>query len=531
MVNLVKNLLIWFVHRYKRQLCIVTVKFLYFKTNKQEIFEKNNQMNKKYYHQPKGLYVLAFIELWDRFTFYGTSALLVLFLTSYYHVSDATASDFYGVYYALGFALPVLGGFAADQFLGLKNSISYGAILIITGNFILAIPNSLFLYFGLSLSLCGIGLVKSSSTALVGTLYSSEDSHRDTGYTLFYMGMNLGAILGPIFYGLMAKTYGWHAGFLMNALLVSIGLIIFRFFFKEPVRQDTQKNRLNLTAIKLKIKKKTMFSFVGILIITSITWLFLNPTVANRIVGMWGLIMLFFMAIIALRRKHQERLQIGTLVVLSLLVIFNFASSLQIGSSLTLFIERYVNRDVFGYTIPTLFFNSLDPTFTIILAPVIAGLWSYLGKINKEPALAIKIFFGLIFTSISFILFSFAAHTNVKNQEIQFTWIMLGNLFLGASELMVVPPMLAAISFLAPKQLLGTLTGMWLSSIALSGYIASVFTKLSASYSQALNDITFIHTFRIIAGIMFILSVLTLFLSPIVRNIMNTTEPNQHFSQ
>jgi len=480
------------------------------------------QQSKKH---PSGLYALCFAEMWDRFSFYGTTALLILYLTHVFSFPSVRANDFYSTYEALSFALPVLGGLLADRVFGFEQSIILGALFIIIGNVILAIPAHACLYLGLSLSVAGMGLFKGNITSFVGLLYKPKDTRRDSGFTIFYMGMNTGAIAGPIVFGLIAHQWGWHYCFALSAILMSSGLAAFLAYRKRFVIHHTPSAIKNVSPKKIAHRTRIAFFYALILITAGlIVFLFIHPALANKTVAVFSIIAMIGVAMIALRRPALERNHILALIFLSLFAVLYFACSLQTGSSMTLFIDHYVDRHLLGFKIPTMMFSSLDPFFTIALAPFFVFLWGYLSRKRAEPSVTLKLFLGLLLSSASFAVFSLAAHPTPFIHQHQMLWIVLGNLLLGAGELVIVPPLMSAVSRFAPPDLLGTLMGMWFLSLALSGYVGSVMAKLAIRKTTAIfGETLYRHAFLEISAIMLGASVIVFITIPWLKRMMKET--------
>ena len=301
---------------------------------------------------PSGLYILFFTEMWERFSFYGMRALLVLYMTKVFLFSDHVAFGVYGAYLALVYTTPVLGGFLADRILGFKRAIYLGGILIMCGHVCLSLTDTSFFYLGLSFIIAGTGFFKSSISSLVGELYAQNDPRRDSGFTLFYMGINIGALLATLSCGFIAEAYGWHYGFGLAAIGMLLGLINFALgqphlatVGSAPEQNAVTRPRLFRFNIQHGI---ILASFASV-------WLFSLLLQHEVIVGylllLTGIGSTLIIICLALSSPTTQRSNLFTLLLLFLLSIVFFSLFEQAGSSLTLFTERSIDRSLFNWSI------------------------------------------------------------------------------------------------------------------------------------------------------------------------------------
>jgi len=458
----------------------------------------SHSLLKQFFRQPSGLYLLAFGELWERLTYYGTQTILVLYLTKIFHFSDDTSYALYGAYAVFAYSMPVLGGTLADRLLGIRQSIIIGALLLIAGNLLLVVQQPGYFYLGLALSVCGTGFYKPNSTSLVGTLYNREDQQQETGFTLFYIGMNIGATLGPLFYGL-AALFNWSYGFIFSALGILLSLIAFLrcsnpTLGKAPHPALLQKKIfLNLT-----LRPFLLLSIAACCVLISV--LFSYPTLMGSLLILFASGILLILILYALKRDALERKQIFAVLIALSFVIFFFSASLQVGSSINLFINRDVNKIIFGWNIPTLFFSSLYPFFVILTAPLLAMLWQYFAKHQKPISVANKLFFSLVAISLAFVCFNLATLSNYNSlYHGSLWWIVVGNLLLGIGEACLMPALLTAVNQAAPANLRSTMMGVLFLFIAVSGYLSGVIAKFSSHDSSNILAVS-----RNIYGVMFL---------------------------
>ncbi len=420
------------------------------------------------HHQPRGLYVLFFLELWERFSYWGTQSILVLYLIRYFLFSDAKSYTLFGAYTALTYATALLGGVMADRFLGFKRCLVLGALLIILGNIVLALPDKMCLYLGLSLVIAGTGLIKPNGASQLGTLYTKNDSRRDSGFTIFYVGINVGGILGPIVYGFVATRYGWHAAFITSAVGVLVGLAVYVLHdaaFKKSVLQKSLARQLVLLSYPL---------LVGLFCL-----LLLHPKWVAHLLNGLGFVTLTGFLFFAYRANSKERRSIIIIFLMVCFCVLFFACLFQCSTSLILFIERFADRRILDWVIPTASFVSLQPLFVVLLAPLLAQVWTRLK--THEPNAPKKIVLGLLCTSLSFACFMLATLDASNTHKAGLFWIITGNVWLSLGELCIAPPILAAITQLAPVTLQATLIGSFYLSLAFAGYLASLIAKLTTA--------------------------------------------------
>ncbi len=475
-------------------------------------------MYKTHLKKPTGFYVITFNELCERFSYYGGQTLLVLYLTTQFFLNDNKSYFLYGAYAAFSYALPVLGGVLADRLLGIKQSLIIGGVLLILGNILMAIPKINSFYVGLALTACGTGLYKPNTASLVGKMYSGANAENvGKGFTLFYLGMNIGATVSPFVYGFM-KHWGYQYSYVVSAILLFIGWTAFL------VRK---RHIIQLLETRSNFKKIFLGYFLIIAAIFVANLMLLYPLLLDNFLLIFTAGILIWLMIANFKREKLERNRLLALLIMCFFGMCFFAASLQVGSSINLFIQRNIDRTIFGFDIPTIMFTSLYPLAVIIVAPFITSIWHYLAVHHKEPALPTKLGLSLIFVSMAFVFFALAALTSKLNFHGYFPiiWIILANLALGIGEVCLVPVMLSAASQFAPANLQGTLIGTWYLFIAFGGYLSGYVAKLSSHqadlnplisssiYSMAFMKISFIML--IIAGVLF---GLTPWIKSLIRN-------------
>ncbi len=452
---------------------------------------------------PKGLMTLFFTEMWERFSYYGMRALLILFMTASIAngglgLDDVTSGAIYGLY-TMGvylFALP--GGWVADRLLGLKKSVWYGGIIITIGHFTMAIPGVITLisgeigpkealtgvdlytfYAGLILIVLGTGLLKPNISSIVGQLYGEGSSKRDAGFSIFYMGINLGALIAPIACSTLA-VYDWHLGFGLAGLGMLLGLVQYKLtgHYLAGVGEPPQ---VHTEAEKSSRRKLTKVAWAVLALLTVICVLFFTGVIAlnaprlaaasNNIIALVAVLYFGYLVLFGGLETHEKK-KVGVIAILFIFTALFWSGFEQAGSSLNLFAERFTDRTLLGYEIPTGYFQSINSLFIIIFAPFFGAMWIWLGRRQLEPSSPLKFAFGLLMLGTGFLIMYFAAKVAASGQLAAPTWLILTYLFHTFGELSLSPVGLSLTTKLAPKKYAGQMMGMWFLSIAMGNLIA-----------------------------------------------------------
>ena len=378
---------------------------------------------------PKGLYLLFCVEMWERFSYYGMRALIVLYMVQNLMYSTQKAGNIYGFYTGLVYLTPLIGGYLADRYLGQRRCISTGAILMIWGLLLLAFgPKSLFL-LSLCLMIIANGFFKSNISSLLGLLYENNEDKKDSAYTIFYMGINLGAFFSPLVCGTLAVKYGYEYGFASAGVGMLIGLIFYKLF-------------------------------------------------ENRWLGEYGLKPVGVKSVAEddkneQQNSAQQNSRLGALLVLMLFTVPFWVCFEQAGSSLTLFAQYMTDRNFFNWEIPTGYFQSLNPLFIILLAPLMSVLWGSLRNKSKEPSSVEKFAIALFLIAVSFVVLAFAGYLSVKGL-VSPLWLVVGYFIMTVAELCLSPIGLSLVSKLAPKKFLSLIMGCWFLTSFLGNLIAGM---------------------------------------------------------
>lgn len=464
--------------------------------------------------QPPALTVLSFAEFWDRFSYYGIQAVLVLYLTHALSMSDERAYAMYGVYTTLSFSLPLIGGYLADHYLGHAHAALLGLVLMVGGNVLLGWDTATLSHWGIACFLCGIGLFKANSASLLGTFYEKEDTRREHGFALFYMGMNIGAVLGPICLGILSVQADWSAGFFINALGIALGGGFFLYRYRYLHSTSRHKHWLDKPWYYLG-------TLMGIaLAITGVAYLFQYPLRFSWFIWPVVVLVIVGMFVHMWRSTREQRQHVLLLMILMVFALFFFACSLQVGSSVTLFIDRFVDRTVFDITIPTAAFSSLQPLFVIISAACFVPIWRrFTHHAPSNQAVMGRVSSGLLLAGIGFFLFALIAWLAAKHVANDYLlWgIVLANISLAIGEVCIGPGLIAAVTYLAPASLQGTLMGFWFFTIAVGSYIGSLFAKLNAPTDHNVTPWLFAHNFMWVGIFVVVVGILLMLIKPALR--------------
>lgn len=409
---------------------------------------------------PKGLYLLFMTEMWERFSYYGMRALLVLYLTQSVleggmGFSEENATLLYGFFTGLVYMTPIIGGWLADRYLGQRRAITIGGITMMLGQFCLASTNSVtMLYLGLFLLIIGNGFFKPNISVLVGDLYEPGDKRRDSAFTIFYMGINIGAGLSPLVCGWLGMLYGYRAGFLAAGIGMLIGQLIFNLIGPKYLG--------NLGSVAVGNKN--------------------HPNAQNH----------------PLTKEEKDRTWV--IIIIVLFCVFFWAGFEQAGSSLTLYTEKYINRNVFGFEIPTAWFQSVNSFFIVLLAPVFSMLWTFLATRNKEPGVPLKMGLGMIMLGVGFLLMVMAClqrGSDNPDETVKANLLFLVGtyLFHTFGELLLSPIGLSMVTRLAPVKLASLLMGVWF----LSSFVANIIGGFVASYASRMGAMSIFITIAAIS--------------------------------
>ncbi|KQS33029.1 peptide MFS transporter [Dyadobacter sp. Leaf189] len=451
----------------------------------------SSQLSQKH---PRGLYVLFFAEMWERFSYYGMRAILLLFLLDNIRggmgMSAAEGTAIYGLYTASVYLLTLPGGWLADNILGQKKAIWYGGIVIMLGHIILAVPAGSVLFFiGLSTVAIGTGLLKPNISSIVGELYPEGGARRDAAFSIFYMGINLGSFLGIAIVGYLGEKVNWHMGFGAAAIGMLLGLVVFRYgsatYLKGlgEVPAAKEKDPLN-EAPQSGNNKLLGYGLIALLVVFLIVLQSsgtIDMTTAQGLAQGAGVIIVsisaayFLFILIAGGLTRVEKYRVGVLIILFLAIALFWAGYEQAGTSLQIFAERHTQRMIGGWEVPSSWFQNFQPTFVLIFAPILASLWISLSSKNRNPSIPVKFAMGLILLGLSFFVMVAASNIAVTGELASPLFLTFTYLLQTVGELCVSPVGLSSYTKLAPKRYVSQLMGIWFVGASLGNLIAGIF--------------------------------------------------------
>lgn len=497
------------------------------------------QHQKQLFGQPVGLFILFFTEMWERFSFYGMKALLIFYLTKYHLFSDDAGNLLIGSYAALVYAVPVIGGFIADKYLGFRKAIVFGGVLLVLGHLGMAYEGNAatqsmtgeitrdeqalqFFYFSLALIILGVGFLKANISSLVGELYEVGDKRRDSGFTIFYMGINLGSFLATIICVWLGEEYGWSYGFGSAGLGMLLGLITF-IYGKKHLNGKGEP-----TVPELLEKKFLGFKIEWVIYIVSLlsVFVFWQMVQSHEIVssslmvaGALSAAYIIYYSVNKVDKKARE--QLFALTILIVFTIIFWALFEQAYTSLNLFADRVLDRG----DIPAGNFLSLNALFIILLAPIFAWLWVKLGKYN--PNTAVKFSLALMLVGLGF--GSLVLGINLSDMgKVGMIWLVITYFLHTCGELCLSPVGLSAVTKLSPPKIVGFMMGVWFLATASSEFIASVLANIASvdtsngtapDLNIAKESYLVLFEYLFYTGLIF--GVVLLALSPLIKKLMH----------
>ena len=440
---------------------------------------------------PKGLFVCFATEMWERFSYYGMRALLILYLTKHWEFTDATSYLIYGAYTSLVYIMPVFGGMLADQILGSKKAVTDGAILLVFGHLGMTIEsNEQIFYLSLALIVSGVGFLKPNISTMVGALYEEGDPRRDSGFTIFYMGINIGAFTATLLCGYLGEQVGWAYGFGAAGIGMLFGLII--FLWGQKYLEGLAEPPSNKYLQKMNGISYESWAYISGIFMVLVTWFLVqNSQLVGQLLGGFGAIFIGAWLLYALFRcAPDER---DRLIVVGILILFSlifWALFEQAGSSLNILTDRGVNRVIFGWEVPASMFQSLNAGFIFTIAPLFAMLWIGLAKRNMEPSTPIKFSIGIILVGLGFLALVYGMRSSEGLQTGVF-WIILIYLLHTLGELCLSPVGLSSVTKLSPQRIVGFMMGMWFFASAAGNYVAGLIARATASDSSGVSNDVF----------------------------------------
>lgn len=468
----------------------------------------NDASGRTLFGQPAGLATLFLTELWERFTYYGIQSLLILFMVAPaakggLGLDDRASASIYGLYVGSTYLLGLLGGWIADRLAGAQRAVIAGGVLIALGNALLALGTTSVFFVGLLVIAMGVGLLKPNVSALVATLYPEGGARRDAGFSIFYMGINTGAFIGPLVVPVVATAFGWRIGFGVSAIGMVLGVAQFlwtRRLLGGAGRAVPPAQRASWTPIGV------LLALLGAVVVLAVsgrlavdparlgafaTWAFALLAVA------YFAYLLFFAGLDA-----SERQRVLVMVALFAGSVTFWAGYFQQGASFNLFAARYTDMHLFGWNAPPGILQSMDALFVIILAGAFAALWLALGRRGRDPPAVAKFGVALLLLGCGFLVMYVAAQRVLGGHLVLSTWLIATYFLHVCGEMCISPVGLSNMSKLVPPRFVGQAMGMWFLSLSLGGNLAGQLTgQYDASHLESLPALFLrIFWYGIVAG-------------------------------
>jgi POT family proton-dependent oligopeptide transporter len=478
---------------------------------------------------PKGLFVLFFAEMWERFSYYGMRALLVFYLTKHWLFSDEESGVIYGAYTALVYITPVLGGYLADRYLGQRKAVQFGAVLLTFGHFLMGFEGSgggdatalNMFWLALAFIIVGSGFLKANISVLVGQLYPRTDVRRDGAYTIFYMGINLGAALGSLICGYLGETYGWSWGFGVAGIGMLFGLGVFVWGRPYLLGRGESPDAARLMTPVAGIKFEYLLYLISIASVGVVWWMVQNQSVVGKLLGVAGAVLvLYVLATAVTKLQAHDRDRIFAAMFLIIGSILFWALFEQAGSSLNLFTDRHVDRA----GVPASVFQSVNAIYIILLAPVFAAVWTFLGRKGLEPSAPAKFGLALIQLGLGFLVLNWGATAVGMDKATPVLFLFLIYLLHTTGELCISPVGLSAMNRLAPAHMASLIMGTWFFASALGNFAAGLIaaaTGSEAASGEGAGKETVLAVYSQIGWIAIAVGIAVLVISPLIKKLMH----------
>ncbi len=480
---------------------------------------------------PRGLFVLFYAEMWERFSYYGMRALLILYLTKWWLFGDGKANLIYGAYTSLVYITPVLGGWLADRYLGQRKAVMFGGILLAFGHLLMAVegvrgvadpivkqadPAINVFWLALSFIIVGSGFLKANISVIVGQLYRLTDVRRDGAYTIFYMGVNVGSALGTILVGYLGETVGWAYGFGLAGVGMVCGLIIF-VIGKPALRgRGEPPDAARLATLALGVRLETLLYAIGVLAVAMIWLLIQYQNVIGGLLLVSGVALLLYVLVEAFKHDRETRDRLFAIIFLIALEPVFWGIYEQSGGSFNLFTDRFVDRG----GVPTSLFQSINPIYIVILGPLFAWLWTALGRRGLEPSTPAKFGLGLVQVGLSFLALVWGAEM-MGGVMIPAILVFLLYLLQTTGELCLSPVGLSAMNRLAPRYMASLIMGAWFFATAGGEFVAGKIGQAIGGEGGAMTKEASLAMYSKIGWIGLGLGVAVLVVAPLVKRLMH----------
>lgn len=439
--------------------------------------------------QPKQLYLLFFAEMWERFSFYGMKALLMVYMVSELDFSDGKAYAILGSYSALVYTMPMFGGFMADKFIGYQRAVIFGGILMTLGHSVLALPTDWSFFYGMAFIICGNGFFKPNISSLVGTLYEENDPRRDSGFSIFYMGINIGAAIGGALCAYVGKEINWHYGFGLAGIFMALGLIVFYFGKKSLGDKGLPPDMETLKKPVFAFITTELLIYVGTLaVVPLVVALFNQYELMDPIMFGLGIVALIYVLYVGMKLDKGPRMKLFAALIMIIMSIVFWAVYEQNAGSMNLLADRNSKMMLFNFELTAVAVNNfLPPAWVIVLTLVVAPLWPWLNKRGKEPSTPSKFALSFIFLGFAFFVFYLGCRANLDTGILPLWPFLWGYCFLILGELCLSPIGLSMVTKLSPAKMVALMMGIWFFASAIGEFLAAKIGALMSVPKEVLE--------------------------------------------
>lgn len=478
--------------------------------------------------QPKILRYFFLTEMWERFGFYTIQALLVLYMVHSLDFSDEKSYAILGEFTALAYVFPLIGGYAADRIMGYRLSVLLGGILLCIGYACVAFFADIFI--GLSLLVAGNSLLKPNISSFLGLFYDNEDPRREAGFTIFYMGINVGSLGALLLMGFIQQQFGWTACFISASIGLLIGTITYLSAYKYLEDKGLSPVKPRLTNLATYLIKSPIILLSIIIITIAIYFVLKHPNETNKTLAIVGVVLFFGLIILACRLRGVERKHMLALLALVISSIAYWGLYFQMFSSVNLFVDRLIDRKLFGIDLPAIVFISMNSIFILVLGPILSMLWEKTYKFRRITSTPMKFTYSLLTMGLALQVLVLATQYSTGQELINPIWLIGFYFLVTLSEMLLSPIGLAMITELSPNKYSGLMMGVWFIALgfggALSGYLSQGAT-IPEQITQVSQQLPIYgNAFQYSANLAYISAAVLLLISPILIKMMgwNKTE-------
>jgi proton-dependent oligopeptide transporter, POT family len=477
---------------------------------------------------PRGLFVLFFAEMWERFSYYGMRALLIFYLVQHWLYSDQQASVIYGAYTALVYIAPVVGGYLADHYLGQRKAVLFGAVLLTFGHFLMAFEGdggqqaaamNVF-WLALSFIIVGSGFLKANISVMVGQLYPRTDIRRDPAYTIFYMGINLGAAIGALTAGYLGQTFGWRYGFGAAGVGMLLGLAVFVLGKPLLMGRGEPRDPQRLAARVFGLRFEWLLYALSFLTVGLVWIMIQNQKLVGLLLGVAGVVLVGYVlhtAVFRLPKEDRDRILAALYLIIGSILFWALFE--QAGASLNLFTDRSVDRTLFGWEVPASMFQSLNSIYIVLLGPVFAWLWLALGRHGREPSAPTKFGLAVIQVGLGFLVLVAGAKAAGAESLTPVLFIFLIYLIHTTGELCLSPVGLSAMNRLTPAHMASLIMGTWFFASATGNFTAGLIS--AATGGEGAGPERVLEVYSNVGWLAVGVGVVMLAIAPLIRRLMH----------